>query len=144
MNQKDGISMLSLSQIFGEVYNKNMWGGNPGEFYSGWGSDDNFTIPYCNLVKKFILENQITKVVDIGCGDFRVGSKLQLPGVSYVGIDVAPKLIAHNKTHFTGENLKFECLDATKDKLPSGDVVLIRQVLQHLANAEISLNSKQL
>src|SRR5690606_27522334 len=34
-------------------------------------------------------------------------------------------------------NLEFQVLDIATDDLPSGDVAILRQVLQHLSNAEI-------
>ena len=33
--------------------------------------------------------------------------------------------------------MEFVCFDITRDELPPGDLCLIRQVLQHLSNAEI-------
>ena len=35
------------------------------------------------------------------------------------------------------DNLTFECLDIATDSLPTADIVLIRQVLQHLSNKEV-------
>ena len=48
-----------------------------------------------------------------------------------------PDLIAHNKTAFRAENLEFQVLDIAAEDLPSGDCAILRQVLQHLSNAEI-------
>lgn len=36
-------------------------------------------------------------------------------------------------------NVDFQILDITKDELPNGDIVFIRQVLQHLSNEQISI-----
>ena len=55
-----------------------------------------------------------------------------------------PGLIEHNKRRFTSENLEFQCLDIAIDNLPSGDCVILRQVLQHLSNAEIESIVKKL
>jgi hypothetical protein len=46
-------------------------------------------------------------------------------------------LIERNKETFKAENLEFHCLDIATDELPSGDCALLRQVLQHLSNAEV-------
>ncbi|MFT7051796.1 MAG: hypothetical protein ACJAZK_002414, partial [Psychroserpens sp.] len=35
------------------------------------------------------------------------------------------------------KDLEFHCLDIAVDDLPSGDCALLRQVLQHLSNAEV-------
>ncbi len=35
-------------------------------------------------------------------------------------------------------NLRFEVVNAITDRLPTGDIVCLRQVLQHLNNAQVS------
>jgi hypothetical protein len=37
------------------------------------------------------------------------------------------------------KSIDFRCVDIVKDELPKGEVVIIRQVLQHLSNADIAL-----
>ena len=54
-----------------------------------------------------------------------------------MGIDIVPKLIARNKELFEQANLEFHCLDMVHEEWPTTDVVLLRQVMQHLSNAEI-------
>jgi hypothetical protein len=76
-------------------------------------------------------------VCDLGCGDFNVGKELVKHTKKYVAVDIVKKLIKHNKEKFIEENLEFHCLDIAVDDLPSGDCALLRQVLQHLSNAEI-------
>ena len=58
---------------------------------------------------------------------------------SYRGIDVVDDLIEHNKKTFGDENTTFECIDVSQDgvMIPEGDLLIIRQVLQHLSNADI-------
>jgi hypothetical protein len=51
---------------------------------------------------------------------------------------VVPELIARNRLKYTGLDVKFISIDATQDPLPAGDVCFIRQVLQHLSNAQIA------
>jgi hypothetical protein len=79
-------------------------------------------------------------IVDLGCGDFTIGEKLlqSLNGVGYIGCDIVPELIAFNQKHFLINKIKFQTLDIVRDVLPKGHVCLIRQVFQHLSNAEIS------
>ena len=55
----------------------------------------------------------------------------------YIAIDIVEKLINRNKNLYKEDNLEFCCLDITKDALPSGDCIILRQVLQHLSNTEI-------
>ena len=55
----------------------------------------------------------------------------------YIAIDIVPKLNKRNIDTFKFENLEFLCLDIAVDDLPKADCVIIRQVLQHLSNAEV-------
>lgn len=122
-----------------QVYAMNLWGGNKPDFYSGMGSHHPGAVnPYIKALALFLTSFKSSLVVcDLGCGDFNVGSKLVKYTKSYVAVDVVTDLIAHNKEKFNEENLEFLCLDIAVDDLPSGDCVLLRQVLQHLSNAEI-------
>jgi SAM-dependent methyltransferase len=79
-------------------------------------------------------------IVDLGCGDFRVGEEL-LAGwnADYVGVDVVPALIEHHQGVYANDRTRFVCADVVEDPLPPGDVCLIRQVFQHLSNEQIML-----
>jgi hypothetical protein len=76
--------------VFAEVYEKGIWGGGPGSFYSGGGSDPQFSEPYCAYLQQFVKDGgyETVTVVDLGCGDFRVGRQLlsDLPIREYVGV----------------------------------------------------------
>jgi hypothetical protein len=74
---------------------------------------------------------------DLGCGDFNIGKELVKYSKKYIAIDIVPELIVHNKKTFKAENLEFHSLDIAEDELPAADCVILRQVLQHLSNAEI-------
>jgi SAM-dependent methyltransferase len=127
----------SVETTFEAIYQHNLWGGSTGDFYSGQGSDANAAAPYCDLVRTFIRTRGIKSVVDIGCGDFRVGKNLQEPGTSYLGIDVVPSLIERNTREFAGTDVRFQVANAIEQPPPAADLCLIRQVLQHLSNQQI-------
>ena len=57
----------------------------------------------------------------------------------YTGIDVVEALIKHNAETFKAVNKRFICMNAAADDepLPNGELLIIRQVLQHLSNADI-------
>jgi SAM-dependent methyltransferase len=76
-------------------------------------------------------------VVDLGCGDFRVGLQFVSNELNYVGVDVVPKLVEHLNETKANEQISFQCLNIAEDELPKGEVCLIREVLQHLSNDEI-------
>jgi len=133
---------LGAQEIFSEIYEKGLWGksDNPQQpFYSGIGSHDKgVTEIYLDRVTAFLKSLPKTpSVVDLGCGDFSVGAELRKHCDGYVACDIVPKLVEHNKVRFKDLNVDFRVLDLIADPLPAGDVVFIRQVLQHLSNTQI-------
>jgi hypothetical protein len=122
-----------------QIYEQNLWGGKAGEFYSGEGSHHpKYLQPYLNNVTGFLKSfAEKPSVCDLGCGDFNVGKQLLESTSSYIAMDVVPELINRNRTLFKAEHLDFRCLDIANDDLPKTEVALIRNVLQHLSNAEV-------
>lgn len=122
-----------------QIYEMKLWGGNTLDFYSGVGSHlPELVHPYITSITSFLTSFKSPLVVcDLGCGDFNVGKELVKYAKKYVAVDIVPDLIEHNKDKFKEENLEFHCLDIAVDDLPSGDCALLRQVLQHLSNAEV-------
>jgi SAM-dependent methyltransferase len=131
----------SNQEIFSKIYKKNYWGGESDqEFYSGEGTYVEDLSLYTESLLKFIQENQIKSICEIGCGDFHVSKKLvENISVNYTGIDVVPDLVNHLNQQFASESINFICLDAASlnAKLPQVDLCIIRQVLQHLNNNQI-------
>ena len=122
-----------------QIYEKKLWGGESFDFYSGAGSHEPALVePYIDVVRSFLSSfGTPLTVCDLGCGDFNVGSKLVQHTKKYVGVDIVPDLIIRNKATFQEENLEFLCLDIAEDDWPAADCVLLRNVLQHLSNAEV-------
>lgn len=134
---------LSSEQIFTEIYETGRWGisRDPNRpFYSGSGSNrDEETTPYTSSVGEFLGSlGKKPDVVDIGCGDFAVGSQIRNFCGRYVACDVVPTLIEFNAQNFRDLDVDFRVLDLTRDELPAGEVAFVRQVLQHLSNDQIS------
>ena len=122
-----------------QVYNMKLWGGNESDYYSGDGSHHmHIVTPYISALTSFLtaFKSPLT-VCDLGCGDFNVGKELVRHAKTYVAVDIVADLIENNKEKFKAENLEFRCLDLAVDHLPIGDCALLRQVLQHLSNAEV-------
>jgi len=130
-------SSRSPESVFSEIYASGTWGDGD-EPNSGSGSDDLVSAPFVDVVRRLIVEKEITSVIDLGCGDYRVSGKLADLPIDYTGVDVVPALVARNTAAFGSERIRFLCRDITKDPLPSGDLCIVRQVLQHLSNAQIS------
>lgn len=122
-----------------QIYDLNLWGGKKTEFYSGFGSHHPELVqPYINKVKSFFTSFDVSlTVLDLGCGDFNIGKELYTYSKNYIAIDIVEDLINFNTEKYKADNLEFRCLDIAKDNLPKADCVVIRQVLQHLSNAEV-------
>jgi hypothetical protein len=130
--------------VFSNVYQKKLWGiaspENESPFYSGPGSSDPQIVdPYVEAVKGFFssFPNK-KKAVDLGCGDFRVGSRIVDLFDSYIACDVVPELVHFNQQYWQHLPVEFRVVDLVKDEIPDGDVLIVRQVLQHLSNDDIN------
>ncbi|MDO6803262.1 class I SAM-dependent methyltransferase [Wenyingzhuangia sp. 1_MG-2023] len=122
-----------------QIYEKKLWGASGCDFYSGDGSHNPEIVdPYKNSVLLFLASFKNSLIVcDLGCGDFNIGKELVAHTQKYIAVDIVENLIKHNKEKYKIDNLEFHCLDIAKDALPAGDCAIVRQVLQHLSNAEV-------
>jgi len=129
-----------------QVYNMKLWGDNNTNFYSGDGSHNPIIVtPYLKTITSFLTSFKTPLTVcDLGCGDFNIGKQLVKHTYKYIAIDIVSDLITHNKENFKDERLEFKCLNIASDDLPLGDCAILRQVLQHLSNAEIKTIIKKL
>lgn len=134
---------LYNSTIFSEIYKNNGWGGQKGQFYSGPGSHNYFIKEYVKVVANFIVENSLYNIVEIGCGDFNVTNGIldKLDKKDYVykytGYDVVKPLIERNNTLYGSPKVNFVRKDSCVGTIKGGDLLIIRQVLQHLNNKSI-------
>ena len=129
-----------------QIYERKLWGGSSSEFYSGDGSHHpEFVNPYVEIISSFLksFETPLT-VCDLGCGDFNVGQHLVKHTKKYIAVDIVEHLIHRNNTLFKDDHLEFFHLDIAKDELPKADCALVRQVLQHLSNAEVQRVAEKL
>jgi hypothetical protein len=133
----------SNKEVFEKIYSDSMWGvtRNKNQAYcSGDGShDDRIVSAYVEAIDDFVKNNavDIKKAVDLGCGDFNIGSRIMHNFESYIAIDVAENIIKQDRKAYKRKGLKFLAKNITEDALPKGDVAFVRQVLQHLSNGEI-------
>ncbi len=134
---------MQPQEAFSLIYETGGWGksSDPSQpFYSGSGThNDQAVAAYIQSVQEFVgALGYKPNIVDLGCGDFHVGSQIRPLCGGYIACDVVPKLIAFNKEKFRSLDVDFRALDFTRDELPKGDIVFIREVLQHLSNEHIS------
>lgn len=131
----------SAREVFTKIYADGTWGQVAGQgYFSGTGSHDSAIVEaYVSAVSSLLAAQPAPPdAVDLGCGDFNVGSRIRSLCGAYVACDVVPQLVASNISRFSHLGVDFRCLDIVQDELPKGEVVFIRQVLQHLGNSQIS------
>jgi SAM-dependent methyltransferase len=128
-----------LTKVFEGVYQNCVWGkdeNNKGT--SGSGSEVRNAIPYINYLTSFLKEKHITSVVDAGCGDWQFSKLINWDGINYTGWDASESTIEKNKSLYSKENINFFHGDFIKNNLPSADLLILKDVLQHLSNENIA------
>lgn len=116
------------SEVFDNIYTSNKW-----IFGSGTGSVAFFNKPYISFLNTFLEEHpDIHTIVDIGCGDWQIGRHIQLGERTYIGCDVSNIIVNKSREKFGTDKITFVHLDAVTEELPKGDLVIIKDVLQHL------------
>ena len=111
---------------------------------SGAGSDPFYNIPYRMFLERFIHLNGIRTVVDIGCGDWMFSRYLNLSGVRYRGFDVVESVVERNASRFGAENVRFDVMPRDLADVPVADLLIMKDVLQHLPDAEIFRHRSEL
>lgn len=87
--------------VFTNIYENCSWANNNNTEYkgsSGPGSSINYNKDtYVPFLKKFILDNNIKNIVDLGCGDFLCGKLIYDDlDISYTGYDAYNKIIEYH------------------------------------------------
>lgn len=124
--------------IFTQLYEENFWGGTTSP-KSGTGSTKTAALPYVQSVKNFIETKSINTVLDIGHGDWEMWGEYQFSDVNYTGIDVYESLSKNLAERFGNQNRSFKNINAVLEELPPADLVITKDVLQHLPLSDIEI-----
>ena len=119
-----------MEAVFSEIYRRNLWG--DAESVSGRGSTLARTRVIREVLPGLLEDLGARTLLDAPCGDFNWMRHVRLAGVSYVGADVVPEIVARNRREHGGPGREFVALDITSDPLPRADVILCRDCLIHL------------
>ena len=130
---------ISAQEVFEKIYSEGVWGHDEdGNTTSGTGSHaENIVAPYIRSVSRMLSEMKDPVIVDLGCGDFNVGKNFLEYAKHYIACDISSIIIGRNRDKFDEPNLDFIQLNLAEDDFPRGDVVFVRQVLQHMSNDDI-------
>jgi SAM-dependent methyltransferase len=121
---------MTHGELFGEIYRSRKWGDG-----SGGGSAPEVAKFWSAIATAVIRHTHAKTVLDIGCGDGWASSRIYLGATKYIGVDPVQEMVDYCRTHHThGE---FECVDALTEDLPSADLVLLKEVTQHLSDESV-------
>ena len=131
-------------EVFTDIYARKIWGDG-----SGGGSGEQAQ-PYCDFVSRYMVTHGTKAVLDIGCGDLLVAKNIQMCE-TYFGIDAAPNPNGEQnrvRLRYRGAGtpgvpepevgVAEYNFDVLTDELPGqADLVLCKEVLQHLSNEQV-------
>ena len=126
--------MKTLTNVFSSIYSNNKWGVG-----SGPGSSPINSKEYRQSLVKILEQNDIDTVLDYGCGDWQFSSLIEWNKYisSYIGVDVVPNVINENKKKFTNKHIEFQLVNENW-KFPTVDLIICKDVLQHLSNTIVT------
>ncbi|WP_099864626.1 class I SAM-dependent methyltransferase [Pararhizobium haloflavum] len=122
----------TMRDRFEEIYRTAEWEGGG----SGEGSHPVHTFGYRRFLGRFLRENAIRSVVDLGCGDWQFSRRIDWRGIDYQGFDVVPMVVEANQRRYGSDTIRFE-LAPDFENLPQADLIIAKDVLQHWSNASI-------
>jgi SAM-dependent methyltransferase len=118
-------------EVFQRIYRNSEWGRG-----SGPGSSPSNTIEYRAFIESFIQANAIKQVTDFGCGDWQFSHLIDWTGIDYLGIDFVSEVVDENNKRFSSTNIEFRQVNDI-DEIPTGDLLIAKEVLQHLPNSVV-------
>jgi len=123
--------MLTHDEIFDSIYRDNRWQGG-----SGPGSREEVTRAYRTFLQDFMRANNIGSVVDLGCGDWQIARHMDWSGINYIGVDTS-RVVLEATQRFARDGVSFFHANAVTEPLPSADLLIVKDVIQHWPNADI-------
>ena len=129
--------MTDRQKTFERIYASHAW---RGKSRSGPGSDSERNRTYIEFLNRLLVDNRsrIRSVLDMGCGDWTLARQIDWGDIRYTGIDVVPQLVLENRQRFGSETIQFSVADAVEDDLPTADLVIMKDVLQHLSHQSVT------
>jgi SAM-dependent methyltransferase len=121
-------------ELFTNIYEQGVWGGVD---YSGGGAEFKNSQKYIAFLQKFLRKKKIQTVVDVGCGDWQISKYIDWHSIQYLGCDVVAHLVDKNQQRFGSPSVQFIHANAMEIDLPEADLLICKDVLQHLPHAEI-------
>ena len=121
-----------MREQFEEIYADNIWGCGSGE-----GSLPKYTRNYVAFLERFLRDNRIRTVADLGCGDWKFSRFIDWGDVEYHGYDVVRPVLAENQRRFRAPNVHFHLVDGEPSEIADADLLIAKDVMQHWSNERV-------
>ena len=126
---------MSALDLWDSIYKNGVWSSDKN---SGPGSDPQVSADWLVFLQKFIAENNIKSILDLGSGDGRLVSKLNLENMSYVGIEASNAAVALFYKNNKDKNYRIINSSIIDEEYPQSDLIIIKDVLQHNPNSDVN------
>jgi hypothetical protein len=125
-----GLRFRSTEARFAAIYQGNHWRNS--ESVSGFGSSMGATAVARTAIAEIVARYSVASILDVPCGDFNWMRHVEFQG-TYCGADIVRDLVALNQLHYGSDRRRFIVLDVINDPLPTCDLILCRDCLNHLS-----------
>jgi SAM-dependent methyltransferase len=132
-------ALLSYSpkERFTAIYDTYFW--HSVESRSGRGSEYRNTENIRSELPIIIDKFEICSIVDAACGDFNwMRYIIPSTAVSYTGLDIVDSVIAKNNRNYASSNINFFVADICHERIPSCDLLIVRDCLIHMSYDDIN------
>lgn len=125
---------MNLEERFSRIVSSNAWGCK--ETPCGPGSSLEACADIIKQLPVWLRSLKIKSIVDLGCGDFHWLKEVDLSGIEYDGYDIVRSAVeAAGK--YASSTIRFHHADILSIEPKKADLVLCKDVLIHLPDAEV-------
>ena len=128
---------MELKEAFKTAFNDKIWTADGDRSVSGSGSEIRNASTIATWIDALIEIEGVKTVADFPCGDFNWQYLFLNDGLEYKGLDIVPEIVKQNTAKTKKrKNVSFSAGDLTSSKLPSADLLIVRDCLVHLSNED--------
>lgn len=121
----------TIEEVFDDIYCRGVWSADG---FSLGNSEYSVNKEYVAFLQRFMNEKEVHSVVDIGCGDWQFSRHIDWSGIDYKGYDVVKYVVDRNCALYNRSGVEFIHSNVLEEKLPEADLVICKDVFQHLPN----------